>query len=423
LMDAIDYMDARNLYGNASMFEVGKYADPTSNVAFRAIDRIDLMANQVGSAIEAINRTVTGLTAYELEHAKNGGNHEAAQHYAYTTAHDTMGDYSNWNAAPAFNTGLGRFALQFKKFGQKTYNLLGNVMGGVIHGDPQAMKQFAGLMVTHGLVAGVLGLPTEPFKIALMAANALGVTGFTPDDYEYAVRQLAARVAGQKGGEIISKGLYRGLGVDVSSRFGLGDLLTHGQPRSQKDADIKSWLFDTMAGAPAGYLLDQVKAARALMQGDVPGFLEKASPIRSVGDIAKAGIGLAGPKTSPAGTTTQEQFTPYQAFLRAIGFTPSATAEMGALRGTVARESMRSGQERSAIMKGWAGASGSDKVKAQRAVQDWNARHDVDEQISQKDLTNAAKRIDRQKKAEQHGVVITKRNKGIQERAAGVFNP
>ena len=134
--EMLDYMNERNLFSNASLFEVAKFADPEGNIAFRALDRADLMANQVGTAIEAINRTVTGLSAYNLEYNSNGGNHEAAMHYAYSTAMNTMGDYSSWNAAPVFNTALGRPVLQFRKFGQKTYYLLGNIMGGILKGDP-----------------------------------------------------------------------------------------------------------------------------------------------------------------------------------------------------------------------------------------------------------------------------------------------
>jgi hypothetical protein len=423
LNDAIDYMTDRNLFGGESLFEVSRYAAAEGNLAGRALDRVDMMARQVGTAIEAINRTVTGLAAYDLEYKKNGGNHEAAMHYAYSTAINTMGDYSNWNAAPIFNTPAGRLVFQFKKFGQKTYYLLGNVLGGAMRGDPEAIKQFTGLMVTHGMVAGVLGLPTEPFKVALLAANALGVTAFTPEDYDYAVRQLAARLAGQKGGEIISKGLYRGIGIDTSSRFGLDSLFTFGQPKSQKDNDIKAYLFNTMAGAPAGYLLDQVQAAQLMFKGDVAGAIEKASPIRSVGDITKAVTGAMDVKKTEAGTTKQEQFTPWEAGVRALGFTPARASEMGALRGTVARESRAVSAERTELMRKWAEASGGKKVEAQRAVQTFNSRHPPDEQITQRDLTNAAHRRDTQKTKEQHGVQVTKRTKDIYERAAGVFNP
>ena len=423
MQDMIDYMDARNLYGNSAIFEVGKHAKPDSNVAGRALDRADLMANQVGSAIEAINRTVTGLTAYNLEYKKNGGNHEAAMHYAYNTAHETMGDYSSWNAAPIFNSKFGRAALQFKKFGHKTYYLLGNIMGGVIKGDRQAMKQFAGLMVTHGLLAGVMGLPTEPFKVALMAANALGLSGFTPDDYEYAVRQLAARLAGQKGGEIISKGLYRGIGIEASGRFGLDSLMTFGAPKSQKDADIKSFLFDTMAGAPVGYLLDQVKAVQALAKGDVATAIEKASPLRTVSDITKAVVGASGDKKGPTGKTTQQQFSAWDTAVRAAGFTPSSAAEMGAERGTIARQSKKLSADRSELVNAWVDASGAKKVAMQRAVQEFNADHPKNEQITQKDLTAAARRRETDATKTKHGVTTTKRIKAIQDRAESVFNP
>jgi len=423
MQDVIDYMAARNLYANSAIFEVGKYAAPDSNIAGRALDRADLMANQVGSAIEAINRTVTGLTAYNLEYKKNGGNHEAAMHYAYTTAHETMGDYSSWNAAPIFNSPLGRVALQFKKFGHKTYYLLGNIIGGALKGDPQAMKQFAGLMVTHGLVAGALGLPTEPFKAALVVANAVGLTGFTPDDYDYAVRQLAARVAGQKGGEIISRGLYRGIGIEASGRLGLDSPFTFGAPKSNKDTDLKSFLFDTMAGAPVGFLLDQVKAAQAAFKGDFATAIEKASPLRTVGDITKAVVGATGPKTGDSGKEKQAQFTPWQTFVRAMGFTPSAVAEHGALVGTVARESKQASADRSAMVNAWLAATGPDKVKAQRAVQSFNEDHPKNQQITQSDLSAAARRRESEKAKTKHGVTTTKRNKAIQDQAESVFNP
>ena len=423
MQGVIDYMNDRNLYANSAIFEVGKFANPGSNIAGRALDRADLMANQVGSAIEAINRTVTGLTAYNLEYKKNGGNHEAAMHYAYTTAHETMGDYSHWNAAPVFNTALGRPALQFKKFGHKTYSLLGNVMGGALKGDPVAMKQFAGLMVTHGMIAGVLGLPTEPFKIALVAANMVGATGFTPDDYEYAVRQLAARLAGQKGGEIISKGLYRAVGVELAGRTGLDTLLTHGQPKSQKDSDIKSFLWDTFAGAPAGYLLDQVKAAQAAFGGDFATAIEKSSPIRTVGDIAKAVQGAVGAKTGPSGKVTQEQFSPQQTLIRALGFQPAGTAEYGALRGTIARESKQLSANRTELINAWIDATGAKKVAMQRAVQNFNARHDKDERITQKDLAAAARRRENEESKTKHGTTTNKRIKAIQDRAESIFNP
>ena len=420
--ELLDYARERNLYSNTSIFEQAKYANPTGNVAGRVLDRIDLMANQVGSAIEAINRSVTLLMAYKLEYRKNGGNHEAAMSYAHTTALNTMGNYAAWNAAPAFNTTIGRPLLQFKKYPLKMYSLMGNMMGGIIKGDKQAMKQFVGLMVTHGMIAGALGMPTEPFKAALLAANAFGITGFTPDDYDYAVRQLAARAAGQKGGEIISKGLYRGLGIELSGRTGLNELALRGAPKSQKDTDIKSFLFDTMAGASGAFLINQYSGLQALKKGDVATAIEKMSPLRTVGDITKAITGAAGDRMTDSGKVRQEQFGPWDTFVRLMGFTPSSAAEYSAARGHIRRETEQLSAARKELINGRLEATGYQIVNVQRAIQAFNASVDKDNRITPEDLTNAAKRRKTDAKKTIHGTTTTKQNRAIQTTVENTFN-
>jgi len=426
LMDVLDYADARGLWGNDAIFEVGKSADPTGNAASRALDRIDLMANQVGSAIEGNNRAVTLLAAAQLEFKKNGGNHMAAMDYAYKTAVTTMGDYSSWNASPVFNTRFGQMALQFKKFALKSYNMVGKSIAGTIRGDPESAKQLIGLMVTHATVAGALGLPgLEPFKVALMAANAFGITGYDPGDFESDVRAMTARVFGKKGGEIASRGVFRGAGIEVSNRMGWDNLLTYNQPKSQKAGDIKAWLWDTMAGAPAGYIIDQFAAGQALMKGDISTAIQKASPIRAVSDIAKAYSGAAGPKLSPTGVKQHAALTPYQTGLRALGLTPSVTAEDGSMRSQVADDSKKLNASRGALINDWINGVGAKKVAAQRAVQQWNKGQPEDTQISAKDLASAAKRrADGEiKGTSKSGIHITKRTKAIYDRAAATYNP
>jgi hypothetical protein len=369
---------------------------------------------------------VTLLAAARLEFKKNGGNAEAAKAYAYKMAVETMGDYSAWNASPIFNSGAGKMALQFKKFAQKSYYMLGKSLAGTIKGDPESAKQLVGLMLTHGLVAGALGLPgLEPFKLALIVSNAFSISNYDPGDFDNDVRQLAARVFGAKGGEIVSHGIFRGAGIEVSNRLGWDNLLTYGQPKTNKPNDVKSWLWDTIAGAPAGYLLDQVKTAQALSKGDVAAAIATASPIRAVSDIAKAYSGAAGPKKSPTGVEQHAALTPYQTGVRALGFTPAVTAEDGAMRGAVASDTKKLSKERSDLVNGWVNANGSEKSSAWRDVQKWNAGQDKEARIEMKDLTNAAKR--RAKSEEdgttKNGIRISKRTKPIYDRASATYNP
>ncbi len=390
LKSVLDYLEGRGLFSEEAVHEVNRYADPTQGIALRALDRADLMANQVGNAIEKINRTVTALAAYELEFRKNGGNHEAAQMYAFKTTHDTMGDYSSWNAAPVFQGNAGMLALQFKKFGHKTYYLLGNVVRESLKGNREAQKQFVGLMVTHAVVAGALGLPLEPFKVALMAANALGLTGFTYQDFEGLVRERLAALLGAKAGEAVAHGATRLLGVNTATRQGLDSLLTGFPPRdATKVTDLKTWLLDTMGGAPLSMVLDQVKSAQALMKGDFGKVLELSVPIKAAADLWKAGVGLS-PTLDERGRQTFEGFSAYDAAVQAMGFEPSAKAENYAKRAQVAQAGSKLMTARSHLVTSWVTAK--DKAPAFKAIQEWNKGQPKEAQILAKDLTSAGKR-------------------------------
>jgi hypothetical protein len=417
--ELLDYIRDRGLLSHNAIYEVGRHVDPSSNALGRGLDRADLMANQVGTAIESINRAVTALSAYELEYRRTG-NHEASMHYALETTDKTMGDYSSWNAARAFKTPVGALALQFKKFAQKTYYLLGSTFRGAIAGDREAAKQFAGLMVTHAVVAGAMGLPLEPFKVALMAANMFGLTGFTWQDFEQVIREKTAAVLGKKGGEIFSRGLPRAVGVESGARQGLDSLLTFGAPRSNKPNDLKAWLFDTVAGAPAGLLLDQVKMSQALMKGDFAQAAELAIPIKAASDVIKAARGTT-PTTNDRGMETQRAMTPYEMGVRAAGFTPAAIAEQGERRAQAGRMSAQQRQERQDFETKWAAAKPYDRMLLWGRIEQWNKDRPRESQLTRSQLDSFVRSQAKTNAAAVGGIRNTKQTKDIIARTS-VYN-
>jgi hypothetical protein len=415
LGELLDYLKDRGLYNYEAIFEVSRYADPAGNAALRAIDRADLMANQVGNAIEKINRSVTAIAAYNLEFKRNGGNHEGAMRYAFETTHDTMGDYSGWNAAPIFKSNLGQVALQFKKFAHKTYYLLGKTIQRAAQGDREAIRQFGGLMVTHAVVAGALGLPLEPFKVALMASGFLGLTDTTWDDVEAVVRRKAAEVLGVKGGEAATKGLTRFLGVDTSSRQGLDSLLTFGAPKSQKQDDLWAWLGQTMAGAPAGTVMDWIQASQALAKGDLGKAVEKAVPIKAVTDVTKAASGYAGPKMTASGRESAGALTSYEAAIQAIGFTPASRAETFAQQKVFYRETKQRQDKRADFNAKWAKATGVERALLWGQVEKYNAGVPKNARITRAELDKAAGRRAKEEKsgAQVGSLRVNKRNRDV----------
>lgn len=423
LEGVIDHLVDTNLFGHEAGMELQRVAAPSPSFVGRAIDKADLIARQMGSAVEAVNRATVGLSAYRLEYAKNGGDHAAALRYSHDIVHDTMGNYSASNAAPIFNTNVGRVALQFKKFAQKTYYLLGKIMGNAIRGDKEAMKQFAGLMFTHAMVAGALGLPLEPIKVALLTSNALGASPYNYDDFEHLVRSTAAGLFGVRGGEMVTRGVPRALGVDVSERMSMASLLTFGQPKTNKAQDMKAWLFDTMAGAPVGTALNGILGTQDLVAGRFGDASDKLIPIKAVRDARRAVAGLMGPKTDSRGRETFDAFTPAEAAIQAIGFQPSSRA-----RGYEAKRAAYNAigdqkAEQQKLVDKWVNAAPADKATAFKAVQRYNAVRGKDEQITPNMLASAAKTREKYSKENILGMTPTKRTKPLLERLEATYIP
>ena len=391
--------------------ELGRISNPSSNVAGRALDKADLMARQMGTAIESINRTVTAIAAYRLEFAKTK-DHAKAIDYAERQVIDTMGDYSGWNAPPVFNHGLGRMALQFKKYAQKTYWLLGKTAGQALRGDKEAMKAFAGLMATHMAVAGALGLPLEAIKAALLAANLAGVTTTSYDDFERGVRGLATKAVGPSAGQALTRGIPRWLGVDTSSRQGLENLIMpFGFPKSMKQEDLMKYAASAYQGAPLSMLEEYPAGMQALWKGDFAKAAEKLLPIKLVADAAQAYQRATTGKVSASGRQTLSPYTATEAAIKALGFTPGREAEAGEERAATSDAQHRLKVDRGDFAQRWAKATASEKAAVWRDVLRWNEHHKGDSAVTMKELNAGLERRHKEEQAGRGSVQISKRDR------------
>ena len=427
----LDYLAERGSIDPESGMEISRLIKSRDGVMGRldtGLGYLEGIARQMPQAIEAINRTVTALAAYRLEIGR-GASHEAATRFAQETVNNTQGLYSATNAPAIFNHPVAKLSLQFKKYGQLMYSLIGSNIGRALrNAEPgeraEALKTLAGIAATHTAMAGALGLPTEPFKYLLMSAQAAGLTSTGWNDVEDKVRGAAANYFGKTGGELLTRGLPRAIGIDVSSRVGLDSLLTFGEPRSTKEADVKSWLFQTLAGAPAALVGDWVKGANALTEGNFTRAAELMVPMKFAADSIRAYRQATEGKKSGTGRDTLSAYTPFEAAVRSIGFTPRREAEDSARRSAFFSAQKQSSGERADLMNKWITAKPAEKTKAFAAIRKWNSGQPKDAQISMADLTKAAKR----RKTEESdgtvtaGVRTTKRDRHIFERANQTYN-
>jgi hypothetical protein len=386
------------------------------------IGYLEGIARQMPKAIETINRSVTALAAYRLELSKTG-DHAKAVRYAQETVNNTQGQYSSTNAAPAFNHPLLKLSLQFKKFGQMMYHLLGQQIGKALRNESpgdraEALKTLAMLTTTHVAMAGALGLPTEPFKYLLMGLHAVipGIPGW--DDVENWERGAAANAFGKTGGELFSKGLPRALGIDLSSRVGLDSLVAFGEPKSEKKNDVWAYGAQLVAGAPGSLIADWISGINALGHGDVGKAAELMVPMKFASDAIKAYRMSTEGKKTDAGRSLAKPYSFGEAAARVAGFTPAREAEEGAKSAAFRSQTSQAKATRDGLVNGWVSARPADKAKAYRDVQQFNKTAPVKERIQMKDLTSASKRRDKTGT----GLSTTARTKPTRDKLEKIYN-
>lgn len=177
---------------------------------------------------EKFNRQVTFVASYRLAR-QAGFDTKSAILQARDMTWDTQYNYEQSNRPRIMQGNWQRVIFLFKQYGQNmTYTLLRNAYLAA-KGDKQALRTLAGMLVMHGTFAGILGLPLV--STLLSAASMLGGDDDEPWDAEIALRNYLAELLGDDASEVISKGLPRALGIDLSSRVGLDSLIL---PRMQE---------------------------------------------------------------------------------------------------------------------------------------------------------------------------------------------
>jgi hypothetical protein len=292
LLDVVRELKERGALDDGSNFELAKPIAAGRGQVGTALSKMDRIARQLPAAIEAINRTVTAVSAYRLAREK-GFTHERAREYAFDTTMKTQGDYSAVNQPKFFNKEYLRPALQFKKYAQMMSYVMFDMTKRAFSGASKeeravAQKQLAHLVGVQVLMAGALSLPgIELVKAASMLAAAFGF-GSGWEDKERWLRKLADNALGKTWGELVSRGvLTRAAGVDLSSRVSLADLWLFGEPKEYSASGLFEYLGKQFLGAPGSTVNEAREALTHAGNGEWDKAAEKLVPIKAVADTIK----------------------------------------------------------------------------------------------------------------------------------------
>lgn len=429
--EAIDFWVERGALDTDAGLEVSKLIQDRKGVLGKfdvGLGWLEGVARQLPKAVEAINRSVSGLAAYRLE-MERSGDHVRAMEFAYDTINRTQFNYSYSNAAPYMNSPMLRIMTQFKKFGVGMYSFLGEQAGIAIDSTrtPQerraAIKSLSYTIGMHVAVAGAMGLPTEPIKMVVTVANALGVIDWSWEDVEIGQREIMADIFGKDVGMALSRGIPRLAGVDLSTRMGIDSLVgPFGEPRSNETQDLKAYMWDAVAGAPAGLIIDVTKGVGLMAGGEVTRSLEYLVPVKVFSDTLKSYRQMT--EGSVSMKSKRQVMSPYsvgEAVTRSLGFTPAREAE------AFERSNMfyhkRSSQEetRRDFMREWTEANGAARGRIWREIQAWNKRQPREARLSLPDLRKYSVRLKRDAKETREGLRARRREQHILKRADSTF--
>lgn len=324
---------------------------------------------------EKFNRQVTFVAAYRLA-KRAGADSEAAFEQAKKATYDGHFDYAAQNR-PRFMMGnAAKVVFLFKQYSQNILYALGRNAYLAFKGDKEARKTLAGLLVSHAVASGILGLP---FVSALLAvASMLGSDDDDPWDAEAALRNMLADTFGDKAGEVLAKGFSRLTPLDVSGRLGLNQLVF---PDIQDGLEGKKWaesLVVGSTGAVVGAGIGAADGVRKILDGRYMEGLESMLPV-AIRNPLKAVRYATDGQADKSGITVKDDFNLFELAGQAAGFRPSDLALKQEGKSAVYRRDRALSAARAKILSAMAKAVMERDAAALRGlrgvVAQWNRKH------------------------------------------------
>lgn len=343
-------------------------------------NKINRGIRNVAQKLEAVNRLSTAIAAYRMELAKTGDAARALQ-YADDVITQTHGDYTSGNAPRVFNTPTGKVALQFRKFQLIQLTLLAKLVSNSFPGKQDAAAARKALTFTLGhtaVMAGAIGLPGFAAISWL-----LGALGFGDDEEPFnAEKELREFIGNDQLATLITRGVPAALGVDLSSKLGMGNVLSL-LPFNDMDlssrSGVESAAFSLFGGPAGGLTLRAVDGLSLIRDGQYYRGLEQLMPT-GVTNAMKAYRQATEGVTRRNGDVqiSPEEISGMDTFWQAIGFQPTKLAERQFFD-RVVRDTDRAFQARADKIRGAYLRAGDDYEAKAEARERWAELQDARE--------------------------------------------
>lgn len=306
---------------------------------------------------ERFNREVTFIAAYRLAR-QSGENHDSAFDQAVDATYKGHFDYSSGNRPRIMQGNVAKVLLLFKQFGQNMLYTLARQTYQSIKGETEAerkeaRKSLGAILAMHATFAGTLGLPMV--GMLLSVASWMGGDDDEPWDAEVALRNYLAEAFNPTISNMLMKGAPRGIGVDISSRVGINNLLL---PDVQEGLEGKKWWDSASAAAlgPIGGIGANIaKGAQEISEGHNLRGVESMLPV-FLKNFAKTYRYADEGVQDKTGVSIMDEVSSMDLLVQGMGFSPSDVRTANEGKTAIYQLNRKLNERRSRLMTLWSRA-------------------------------------------------------------------
>lgn len=367
---------------------------------------------------EVLNREVAALAAYRLlkqaEPTLNG------QQYADRVAemvYDGHGNYAASNRPRYMRNDITKVLTQFKIYSQMmTYVLYSNAIKAA-KGDKVAQKTLAGVLATHWVMAGVMGLPTP--ITAVVYAIAAGLDDDDDRSGEASFRLALTEALGPRAGELLAKGPMDALtNLSIAGRTGLGDLWWR-SPKEGTEGDDLAWhAVQQLLGPVAGIGINLARGAGQMTDGHIQRGLETMLP-KSIRDVAKSYRQATEGEQTIKGDIIMDDVSTWNVAMQGLGFGSAQMAKNYDAREYIKGKEKRIADKRSQLLTDYYMARKSGEMDEVQEVLErikmFNSINHPRERITGKSLALSFKSKRNSNERTQGGVYLNRNREYLRE--------
>ncbi|WP_286433894.1 PLxRFG domain-containing protein [Acinetobacter sp. 256-1] len=306
---------------------------------------------------ERFNREVTFIAAYRLAR-QSGEKHDLAFDQAVDATYRGHFDYSSGNRPRIMQGNVAKVLLLFKQFGQNMLYTLARQTYQSIKGETdaekkEARKSLAAILAMHATFAGTLGLPIVGMLLSL--ASWMGGDDDDPWDAEIALRNYLAEAFNPSISNMLMKGAPRSVGIDISSRVGINNLLL---PDVQEGLEGKRWAESAMAGAlgpVAGIGTNLIKGGQEISEGHNLRGVETMLPV-FLKNFAKTYRYADEGVQDKTGISIMDEVSSMDLLVQGMGFSPSDVRTANEGKSAIYQFNRKLNERRSRLMTLWSRA-------------------------------------------------------------------